>query len=278
MATAMVVKCIPLIISTIFKHLIHGPPQPSWDLNTHLQAKVIQSYFSQSYGVPRVEEIQNNPLCRNRKLPSDIKIDEIIIPNRYRINARAYIEKLVRPYEIAIDPIWKTPRDNGINGELIINKNWNGENNWAREKVVLYSHGGAYFFGSTKSVQEICYELSKESDARILSINYRLAPQHPFPAGLCDALATYLYLTNPPDDSGLKPYRPEQIVLCGDSAGGGLSISLGLVLRDLGLPLPAGIVGWVSFFNRMKISNFLEKEEIFLIVFYSLESMGGFNT
>ena len=93
-------------------------------------------------------------------------------------------------------------------------------------------------------------ELLKSSGARILSINYRLAPQQPFPAALCDALATYLYLINPPDDSGLKPYKPEQIVFCGDSAGGGLSVSLGLALRDLGLPLPSGIVGWISFLSK----------------------------
>jgi acetyl esterase/lipase len=97
-------------------------------------------------------------------------------------------------------------------------------------------------------------ELSKTSGARILSINFRLAPQNPFPAALCDALATYLYLMNPPSDSGFKSYSPEQIVLCGDSSGGGLAISLGLALRDLGLPLPSGIIGlspWLDFTHSM---------------------------
>jgi acetyl esterase/lipase len=52
---------------------------------------------------------------------------------------------------------------------------------------------------------------------------------------------------NPPKDSGFKAYKPEQIVFGGDSAGGGLVVSLGLAIRDLGLPLPAGIISWVCF-------------------------------
>ena len=81
----------------------------------------------------------------------------------------------------------------------------------------------------------------------MLAIDYRLAPQQPFPAAPCDALATYLYLTNPPDDAGFKPYKPNQIVVALGS-GAGLSISLGLALSDLGLPPLAGIVGLVSLF------------------------------
>jgi len=199
----------------------------------------------------RIEDSQGSPFVINPKIPTDMKVNEITIPHEYRVNAQAYIEKLVKPYAIAIDPIWKTPKDNGINGELLMDKNWNGENDWSKEKIVIYLHGGAYFTGCTTMVREIACNLSKISGARILSIDYRLTPQQPFPAALCDALATYLFLTKPPDDSGFKPYKSEQIVIGGESAGGGLSISLGLVIRDLGLPLPAGIFGWVGLiFNK----------------------------
>src|SRR6266498_3688117 len=99
-------------------------------------------------------------------------------------------------------------------------------------------------------------KLSKISGAHILAIEYRLAPQQPFPAALCDVLASYLYLINPPNDARFKPYKPEQIVIFGDNAGGGLAISLGLVLRDLGLSPPAGIISWVSFYTTKKEKKF----------------------
>src|SRR5256885_10031835 len=78
-----------------------------------------------------------------------------------------------------------------------------------------------------------------------IEIDYRLAPQNQFPAALQDALAAYLYLLNPPKDAGFEPLNPKNIVISGDSAGGGLSMALGLALRDAGLPSCAGIVGLV---------------------------------
>ena len=249
----MIIRHTPLIISTIFNHLLRGPPQSSWDIKLHLTVKLYQSLLKSHYGQPRTIEESQESFNKNIETPPYAKINKIFISHEYRVNAQAYIEKLVKPYAIVIDPIWKSPNSNGINGELAMNKNWNfnhEENDWKNEKVVIYLHGGAYYLGNLDYCRENICELSKTSGARVLAIEYRLAPQQPFPAALCDALATYLYLTNPPSDSGFNPYKPEQIVICGESAGGGLSISLGLALRDLGLPLPAGIVGWVSFFNQ----------------------------
>ncbi|CAB4420458.1 unnamed protein product [Rhizophagus irregularis] len=91
--------------------------------------------------------------------------------------------------------------------------------------------------------------LAKIANTRVLAFNYRLAPQNQFPAALHDALAAYLYLLNPPKDAGFEPLNPKNIVICGDSAGGGLSLALGLAIRDAGLPSCAGIIGlspWVD--------------------------------
>lgn len=270
-----IVKRIPLFFSTIVKHLKHGPPQPSWDLKVHLAVAIIGTLGSPPYREFTIEDAQGSlqgkiPI-NIYKVPSDLKLYEINIPHEYRINAQAYIEKLVKPYNIVIDPIWKTPRDNDIKGDLIMNKDWNEENDWEKEKIVLYFHGGAYCAGSAKSVRELCCKLSRTSGARIFPINYRLAPQNPFPGALCDCLATYLYLMNPPKDSGFKPYKPEQIVLCGDSAGGGLAVSLGLAIRDLGLPLPAGIVALVCLISNkvsaMKLFFFCSMNLIFFLLF-----------
>lgn len=72
--------------------------------------------------------------------------------------------------------------------------------------------------------------------------SFRLAPQYPFPCSLLDALAAYLYLIAPPEGSGFKAIHPHHIMLYGDSSGGGLALALLVLLRDSGLPLPAGTV------------------------------------
>ena len=101
-------------------------------------------------------------------------------------------------------------------------------------RVMLYVHGGAYFFGS---VDEHRYQMQRHARklrARVFAPRYRLAPQFPFPCGLHDCLAAYLYL--------LTVQEPEEIILAGDSAGGGMAVSMLVTLRDQGLPLPAGAV------------------------------------
>lgn len=104
-------------------------------------------------------------------------------------------------------------------------------------RVVLQLHGGGYI-GPMKNVYRhfaVRYSrLSLGSD--VLTIDYRVAPEHPYPAALHDAVAAYRWLLEE------KNYRPEQLVVAGDSAGGGLSLALCLYLRDHGMPLPAGVV------------------------------------
>ncbi|RMZ82355.1 hypothetical protein DV738_g1734, partial [Chaetothyriales sp. CBS 135597] len=101
-------------------------------------------------------------------------------------------------------------------------------------RVMLYVHGGAYFFGS---VDEHRYQLQRHArklKARVIAPRYRLAPQFPFPCGLHDCLAVYLYL--------LATHEASEIIFAGDSAGGGMILSMLCVLRDQNLPLPAGAV------------------------------------
>lgn len=108
----------------------------------------------------------------------------------------------------------------------------------AKEKgdlVILYSHGGAYEGGSLTSSRALASVLAQDTGRRVLSYDYRLAPEHPFPAALDDALAVFRHLRR----EGIEPGR---IVLAGDSAGGGLSLALALRLKDMGEPLPGGMV------------------------------------
>ncbi|KIV99306.1 uncharacterized protein PV09_08967 [Verruconis gallopava] len=99
-------------------------------------------------------------------------------------------------------------------------------------RVMLYLHGGAYYFGSVNEHRYQIQRHARKLKARCLAPNYRLAPQFPFPCGLHDCLAAYLYL--------LGRHSNSEIIIAGDSAGGGMALSLMIVLRDQGLPLPAG--------------------------------------
>lgn len=101
-------------------------------------------------------------------------------------------------------------------------------------RIMLYVHGGAYFFGS---VDEHRYQLQRHArklQARVFAPRYRLAPQFPFPCGMLDCLAAYLYL--------LTIHEPSEIILAGDSAGGGMVLSILCLLRDQQMPLPAGAI------------------------------------
>lgn len=102
-------------------------------------------------------------------------------------------------------------------------------------KVLLYLHGGGYSVGSCKTHRSMVGAIAKAAGFCALIPEYRLAPEHPFPAALDDALMAYKWLL----ETG---HEPSDIVLGGDSAGGGLSLALMLELRDLGLPLPAGAI------------------------------------
>lgn len=108
-------------------------------------------------------------------------------------------------------------------------------------RVMLYIHGGGYYFGS---VDEHRYQMQRHARklrARVFAPRYRLAPQFPFPCGVQDCLAAYLYL--------LSSHDASSIIIAGDSAGGGMTLAILCILRNQGLPLPAGsilISPWVD--------------------------------
>jgi epsilon-lactone hydrolase len=104
-----------------------------------------------------------------------------------------------------------------------------------RSRAVLYLHGGGYVIGSLDSHRHLAVDVGRASGARALAIDYRMAPEHPFPAAVQDALAAYRFLL----DSGIKPGR---ICIAGDSAGGGLVVAAMLAIRDAELPQPG--CGW----------------------------------
>jgi acetyl esterase/lipase len=99
------------------------------------------------------------------------------------------------------------------------------------ERALLYLHGGGYCIGSLNSHRQLAADLSRAAGLRVLLLDYRLAPEHPFPAAVDDAVAAYRFLL----DGGLDRRR---LAIAGDSAGGGLTAATLLALRDRDLPLP----------------------------------------
>ena len=109
-------------------------------------------------------------------------------------------------------------------------------------RVVLYFHGGGYIIGSPRTHRAMLAELSKSSAARVLALDYRLAPEHTFPAPVEDSTAAYRWLLN-------EGYDPARIAVAGDSAGGGLTVAAMVQIRYLGLPMPAAgvcVSPWVD--------------------------------
>lgn len=129
------------------------------------------------------------------------------------------------PADVTVQPV----DANGVRAE------WTSTPDADPSNAILYLHGGGYVIGSLDSHRHLMAEVGRASGTRTLAIDYRLAPEHPFPAPIEDAVAAYRYLL----DTGIKPNR---IALAGDSAGGGLVVGALLAIREAGLPLPA--CGW----------------------------------
>ncbi|MBJ6111685.1 alpha/beta hydrolase [Hymenobacter sp. BT523] len=103
-------------------------------------------------------------------------------------------------------------------------------------RVLLYLHGGGYVLGSLNTHRSLVGSLAQRSGLNVLTINYRKAPDHPFPAALDDAKRAYRWLLR-------HGHQPHDIAVAGDSAGGGLALALLLALRNAGEALPAAGVG-----------------------------------
>jgi len=133
----------------------------------------------------------------------------------------------------------------------------------AADRVVLYLHGGGYVIGSVNTHRDMIARLSKAANARVLALNYRLAPENPFPAAVEDATAAYRWLLS-------QNIKPNRVVVAGDSAGGGLTVATLLSIRDAKLPLPAAGVclsPWVdmegigaSMTTKAQIDPMVQKE------------------
>lgn len=139
------------------------------------------------------------------------------------------------------------------------------------DEAILYFHGGAYMTGSIISNRPLAVDFAEATARNVLSFEYRLAPEHPFPAALEDGLAVWQYMLS----LGLLP---ERVAFVGDSAGGGLELATCLRARELGLPLPGALVAlspWVdltlsdkSYHENRFLDPMLERKKLIRAVMY----------
>lgn len=149
---------------------------------------------------------------------------------------RAQYERAERAFPVPADVKTDRVTARGVPAE------WLSPHGQEAGAAILYLHGGGYAIGSPRSHRHLAAAIAAAADAAALVPEYRLAPEHPFPAAVDDAVAAYRWLLD-------RNVAPERIVVAGDSAGGGLTIAMLLALRDSGLPRPAAgacISPWVD--------------------------------
>ena len=132
-------------------------------------------------------------------------------------------------YGLAADVKVEKISANGVPAE------WTSTPGAARDAAILYVHGGGYLLGSLDSHRHMVAETGRAANSVVLALDYRLAPEHPFPAAVEDAVAGYRFLL-------AQGFKPGRIALAGDSAGGGLVVAAMVAIREAGLAQPG--CGW----------------------------------
>ncbi|QHE73223.1 alpha/beta hydrolase [Rhodococcus sp. WAY2] len=149
---------------------------------------------------------------------------------------------------LATEPEGVTYRDVDANG---VEAMWIVPEGAPDDAAIIYTHGGGCSVMSMHSHRKLAGHLAKAAGVKVLNLNYRLAPEHPYPAQLDDAQAAHRWLR----DQGIDPKR---IATAGDSAGGNLATTLALVLRDTGEQVPAAIVGFSPWYDMEHNGKTLE--------------------
>jgi acetyl esterase/lipase len=154
-------------------------------------------------------------------------MQKLDIPNVPVERARQHLETFAKIFLVVSKGV------SAESGQLAgIDVDWLRPKGARPDQILLYLHGGAYILGSRRTHRQLASHMAREAGITAILPEYRLAPEHPFPAAIDDAVAVYRALL----EAG---YSPQDIVISGDSAGGGLTMATLLALRHAGDPLPA---------------------------------------
>ncbi|ORY81000.1 Alpha/Beta hydrolase protein, partial [Protomyces lactucae-debilis] len=233
------VNTTPAFLKTFFQHFADKPPtnDPRHELAYHEAIVLVKKFLE--YGAKHTVEQVQSFTANKIPTPGWVSKQEVVMEQSFLDEAAQHLIERLGEQGLAVfgGSKWWQYRIEALTCEWIEMKK-DQQRRLADptkpQRVILYIHGGAYYFGS---VDEHRYQIQRHArklGGRAFAANYRLAPQYPAPCGIHDNLACYLYL--------LKQFKPEEIILSGDSAGGGMCLSLLTVIRDQGLPLPAGCV------------------------------------
>ncbi len=156
-------------------------------------------------------------------------IDTSIVDQAHVADMRARLDKIARYLKRAFGVAVEATTVNGLYAE------WLRPKKSANGKVLLYLHGGAYLVGSCRTHRQMVSHIARAAGINALVPEYRLAPEHPFPAAIEDAVGVYRWLL-------ANGYNSADVFIAGDSAGGGLTVATLLELRHAGIPMPAAVV------------------------------------
>ena len=148
------------------------------------------------------------------------------MPRKTVADDRANFQEMMSEFPLDDDIVCERVGAGGVPAE------WITAPGAEEDRILLYLHGGGYVVGSTRTHGVMMSRMSRASGARVLGLDYRLSPENPFPAPVQDTLAAYRWLLSNGAD-------PRKIVIGGDSAGGGLTVSALVAMRYLGEPMPA---------------------------------------
>jgi monoterpene epsilon-lactone hydrolase len=177
-----------------------------------------------------------------RQAPLDLRADVATL--------RSAFEELVRRIPVADDVRTTETVVGGVDAIEVAVDGVDGAN------VILYFHGGAYVIGSAATSVPLVADLARRARAKVITVDYRLAPEHPHPAAVEDARAAYEWLLA----EGVDPSR---IAISGESAGGGLAVAALLALRDAGIPMPSSafvMSPWVDL--TLSGSTIIDNQEV----------------
>ncbi|KAF2210255.1 hypothetical protein CERZMDRAFT_113461 [Cercospora zeae-maydis SCOH1-5] len=232
----------PSVIETYFSHYLNRKPlkqKPTAHISYHEGLKLIRQFLDYS-SKHTVEELQAFT-AQWVPVPTWVRTQDVEVPPQFLKRSANLLRKQLGSdgiEQVGGEKWWQWRKsDTPLHAEWIEMKKDHQERKREGkpcDRVILYVHGGAYYFGS---VDEHRYQMQRHArklKARVLAPRYRLAPQFPFPCGLHDCIATYFYL--------LEHFDPSQVLFAGDSAGGGMVLSMLVTLRDQGCPLPAGTI------------------------------------
>lgn len=283
---------IPSLASTALWHTLgRTPNSDKWDLRTEMTVQVLRFFMSgagQSTPSPiskvqamscKPQPVKGKVWAAKATLKAPSAGDETLREAVFKAidDMKTSPVNYTKPELVDLEVEWTGYRPNAKDDEAAPAiseeekyKRMMAEPTRTSETTILYVHGGAYYLCSLDTHRPLCSRLAKESNGRVCSVKYRLAPQAAFPAQLLDAFTAYLSLLYPPPGSLHEPVAAKNIVISGDSAGGNLAFALLQLLlqlhrsspnptvkfygKEVAVPLPAGAAansGWFDITRSM---------------------------